>query len=233
MWCPSCRADVATELSSDFRRFSCPHCGVELGVAAAALQQKAGRTADPATGAAAVLARWAAEEKLPYEAAVSGGAHPPRSPVTVLPAREGASPNSRDSAVVAVDHSAAHSPLPQDVSEVVQRSVAGSQAWLAGAGHVLAYGGVLVLTCGTVMIISRQFGPAAGNALSGWLVAALGQMLLLLGVVTLVANSLEQARLEVLQRLELMERRWAGNAESSDSPSGTPTAAQPDRRRAA
>ena len=74
--------------------------------------------------------------------------------------------------------------------------------WTTTIGQLCAYGGVAVLTLGTVMVLSGYFGGPANYAPTGWLVAAVGQMLLFLGVVTLVSGGMEQTVDEVAWRID-------------------------------
>lgn len=69
-------------------------------------------------------------------------------------------------------------------------------------GQLCAYAGVAVLTLGTVMVLSGYFGGPTNYAPTGWLVAAVGQMLLFLGVVTLVSGGMEQTVDEVSWRID-------------------------------
>jgi hypothetical protein len=74
-------------------------------------------------------------------------------------------------------------------------------------GQLLAYAGVGVLTIGTVLILWGHFGNVASYASTGWLVATGGQMLLFLGVVTLVSGGMQQTTQEVSQRVEYIGER--------------------------
>lgn len=75
------------------------------------------------------------------------------------------------------------------------------------AGQVLAYSGVLALTLGTALVIWGYFGGPPDYAPTGWLIATGGQMLLFLGVVTLVAGGLEQTSRDVRVRVESLGER--------------------------
>ncbi len=75
------------------------------------------------------------------------------------------------------------------------------------AGQLCAYGGVGLLTCGTVLVLSGYFGGPANYAPTGWLIAAVGQMLLFLGVVTLVSGGMEQTVDEVAWRIDFLAER--------------------------
>jgi len=52
------------------------------------------------------------------------------------------------------------------------------------------------------MVLSGYFGGPTNYAPTGWLVAAVGQMLLFLGVVTLVSGGMEQTVDEVSWRID-------------------------------
>ena len=74
--------------------------------------------------------------------------------------------------------------------------------WLALFGQFLAYGGVLALTLGTSLVLWGYFGGPANYAPTGWLITTAGQMLLFLGVVTLVSGGMEQTTEEVARRID-------------------------------
>lgn len=69
-------------------------------------------------------------------------------------------------------------------------------------GQLLAYAGVGVLTIGTVLVLWGHFGALPNYASTGWLVATGGQMLLFLGVVTLISGGMQQTTHEVTRRVE-------------------------------
>jgi hypothetical protein len=79
--------------------------------------------------------------------------------------------------------------------------------WTTTIGQLCAYGGVALLTLGTVMVLSGYFGGPSNYSPTGWLVAAVGQMLLFLGVVTLVSGGMEQTVDEVAWRIDLLSER--------------------------
>ncbi len=74
--------------------------------------------------------------------------------------------------------------------------------WAAAAGQFLAYAGVAVLTVGAALVIWGYFGGPEDYAPTGWLVSTIGQMLLFLGVITLVSGGMEQTTSEVSRRIE-------------------------------
>src|SRR5262249_33136308 len=74
MWCPTCRADVAAELSTDNRRMLCTRCHADLGIAAGA---SASNTATPRAqeterDARELLARWSVQNVLEPPAKPAG-----------------------------------------------------------------------------------------------------------------------------------------------------------------
>ena len=69
-------------------------------------------------------------------------------------------------------------------------------------GQLLAYAGVGVLTVGTALVLWGHFGGPPQYAPTGWLVATAGQMLLFLGVVTLISGGMQQTTHEVTSRVE-------------------------------
>lgn len=93
------------------------------------------------------------------------------------------------------------------VRKAVDQPPPPSTNWTTLAGQLCAYGGVGLLTCGTVLVLSGYFGGPANYAPTGWLVAAVGQMLLFLGVVTLVSGGMEQTVDEVAWRVDQLGDR--------------------------
>jgi len=59
-------------------------------------------------------------------------------------------------------------------------------------GQILAYVGVLSLTIGSTFVLWGFFGDKPHYAPMGWLVLTAGQMLLFLGIVTIVSGGIEQ-----------------------------------------
>ncbi len=77
-------------------------------------------------------------------------------------------------------------------------------SWSQLAGHLAAYGGVGLLSIGMTLVIWSYFGGPTAYAPTGWLLTTVGQMLLYLGVVTLVASGLEQTTDAVTLQLQQM-----------------------------
>ena len=95
----------------------------------------------------------------------------------------------------------------EDVRAAVQEDHARSSNWSSFWGQILAYFGVGGLTVGTSMVLWGYYGGPADYAPTGWLVVTVGQMLLFLGVVTLVSGGLEQTTEEVAQRIDRLGTR--------------------------
>ncbi|MEZ6057166.1 MAG: hypothetical protein R3C01_10715 [Planctomycetaceae bacterium] len=74
-------------------------------------------------------------------------------------------------------------------------------------GQLLAYAGVAVLTVGTVLVLYGHFGGVENYSSTGWLVATGGQMLLMLGVVTLISGGMQQTTHEVTERVQYIGER--------------------------
>lgn len=71
-------------------------------------------------------------------------------------------------------------------------------------GQVLAYLGVGLITVGTTLVLWGWFGSQPTYAPTGWLVCTIGQMLLFLGVITLISGGMQQTSHEVTRRVEYL-----------------------------
>lgn len=83
-------------------------------------------------------------------------------------------------------------------------------------GQLMAYAGVGVLTVGTVLVLWGYFGMVENYASTGWLLSTAGQMLLLLGIVTLISGGMQQTTHEVTERIEYLGGRMIRIEESTD-----------------
>jgi hypothetical protein len=79
--------------------------------------------------------------------------------------------------------------------------------WFSGLGQGLAWLGILGLTAGTSLVIVGYFGGPATYAPMGWLISTIGQMLLFLGIVTLVSSGMEQTTQEVRRTVNEVSRK--------------------------
>ena len=257
MWCSSCRADVAAELSTDNRRMLCTRCQSELGVAASAtpLTSTTPRTVETERDARELLARWSTQNLLDQPGSVGSIPKPgigqgikvekthlridpprltnPPSPSVAFkesaaeslanpvvrqenqdsPSTKQAPPvqNSKPSEPAASIHST--NPVTQTerdsiseqdriVREALQKQLNRRFGLSTFGGQLFAYGGVATLTCGTVLITWSYFGGPPSYLPTGLLTAAVGQMLLFLGVVTLISSGMEQTVHEVSWRID-------------------------------
>jgi hypothetical protein len=102
---------------------------------------------------------------------------------------------------IAVEHRELKSAISKFQDEH-QQGTAKSGNWFGGIGQALAYIGILGLTAGTSLVILGYFGGPTQYAPTGWLITTVGQMLLFLGVVTLVSAGMEQTTVEVKQTVD-------------------------------
>ncbi len=83
-------------------------------------------------------------------------------------------------------------------------------------GQVLAYAGVGLITVGTTLVLWGWFGQVPQYAPTGWLVCTVGQMLLFLGVITLISGGMQQTSHEVTRRVEYLGDRILRFEQSAD-----------------
>lgn len=230
MWCDRCRADAAAEVSAETGRAACATCGSDLGfVRRPATDQarellkrwSAGIDLEAVPEPVAAAAPASRPEPEPVATAeperrvrTRRPSAPPRPAATPPPqvridlphSRPVANPPASD-ARIDPPHAAGPAPPHFDVHTAIatksERRGHGAQI----AGQILAYSGVLALTLGTALVIWGYFGGPPDYAPTGWLIATGGQMLLFLGVVTLVAGGLEQTSRDVRVRVESLGER--------------------------
>ncbi len=113
-------------------------------------------------------------------------------------------------------------PLPAEVPPPENTSAKMQAFW----GQMLAYAGVLALTIGAGFVLLGYFGGPQWQSYSptGWLITTTGQMLLFLGVVTLVSGGMEQTTEEVARRIDRLGQRiirieWASQNHALKGPS--------------
>ncbi len=110
------------------------------------------------------------------------------------------------------DFSYGHEKVSAATDEISEEDAAN---WFSGIGQGLAWLGILGLTAGTSLVIVGYLGGGpATYAPMGWLISTIGQMLLFLGIVTLVSSGMEQTTQdvrrtvnEVSRKLDLIEDR--------------------------
>lgn len=86
-------------------------------------------------------------------------------------------------------------------------------------GQVLAYLGVGLITVGTTLVLWSYFGKSpqhAQYAPTGWLICTVGQMLLFLGVTTLISGGMQQTSHEVTRRVEYIGDRMLRFEQSAE-----------------
>jgi hypothetical protein len=113
----------------------------------------------------------------------------------------------QDSARLHRQHEASDSPPHFNIQSSILGSERKRTNWTAIIGQLIAYAGVALLTIGTTLIVWSYFGGPANYAPTGWLTTTAGQMLLFLGVVTLVSGGMEQTSEDVRTRIERLGER--------------------------
>ena len=83
-------------------------------------------------------------------------------------------------------------------------------------GQVLAYAGVGLISVGTTLVLWGWFGQVPQYAPTGWLICTVGQMLLFLGVITLISGGMQQTSHEVTRRVEYLGDRILRFEQSAD-----------------
>jgi hypothetical protein len=237
MWCAQCQADVAAEVTPDNRRILCAACGSAIehspALRAAAKTREArelltrwssGQMFDPygpssgISGSPSPARKPEASAAIVSEtadgvwrridcpaAAAPNHAAEAESAASLSGHEEG--PSLSPKATAGVPLRSRERPAPETDWTGSGRKARKKSNGAALTGQLLAYGGVLGLTVGTTMVIWGYYGGAAQVAPTGWLVNTVGQMLLFLGVVTLVSGGMETTSDEVTGRVEELNER--------------------------
>lgn len=220
MWCEKCQADVAAQASLDNQHLHCTACGNELAIPAASA-----KAAQPARDPRELLARWAQEDALdPFGPLLTTPWEPasrPSPPLTTASEQtpERTEPQLRFDSPHQVGGAAVHAGPWRHAAALWQEKTGPhfgplpatrpdeSARWVALVGQMFAYLGVGTLTIGAVLVLIGYFGGPASYAPTGWLVTTAGQMLLFLGVVTLISGGMEQTTQEVTRRIDTLGDR--------------------------
>lgn len=98
----------------------------------------------------------------------------------------------------------APAPLNRPHFDAARRPVPTVQSFKLAAtmGQVLAYIGAATLTGGAALVLWGYLGGPPNLAPTGWFTTTVGQMLLFMGVVTLVSAGMEQTTAEVSRRVD-------------------------------
>lgn len=89
--------------------------------------------------------------------------------------------------------------------------------WVSTVAHWLAYAGVLGLMVGTCLVILGYFRGPENYAPTGWLITMAGQMLLFLGVVTLVSSGMEETTSTVARHIDRLEEKLRRIEQATES----------------
>lgn len=213
MWCGRCQAIVAGQAGADGSQAFCATCGSDLIPPPVRTPAKA---RDPRE----LLAKWAREDALdvlgPWISGVestaraTSAADDERPPVSSTPVSQ----KDTSERVVRIRHEAhrpagSGTPPLSDAALLTERLVRAirSRRAVAVAGQLAAYGGVLALTAGALLLFAGHFSRLDNYIPVGWLAMISGQMLLFLGVVTLISSGMEQTTATVAQRIETLGQR--------------------------
>ena len=233
MWCAKCESEVATEIAADGQSLLCVSCGGEVRrLTAPSLHPDIRRARDILSRLSAATpsvpgddepveldtvleaaAEIAEEQAAPpkqfridrphptpevAQGHIPGNVPPSKTAVNVAAAADGPRRRSDDA------HPVLRAPH-FDVQPARPRTAPGrgESTW----GQLLAYAGVAVLTIGTGLVVWGYLGGPPTYAPTGWLVATAGQMLLVLGIVTLVAGGMQQTTHEVSSRVAHLNGR--------------------------
>jgi len=101
----------------------------------------------------------------------------------------------------------AHAPTPPHFQSPHVSLADKHSKWVTLVGQIFAYVGVGGLTVGTALVVLGYFAGPASYVTTGWLVTTAGQMLLFLGVITLVSGGMEQTTQEVARRIDTLGER--------------------------
>lgn len=208
MWCERCQADVAGQAEPDNQHLRCTTCGAELPTGAAKVSR------DPRE----LLEKWAREDSL--------DAVPSIAKTAAATSVQGTKPS------VAADKVRTREPVASKPLGLEKRAASAAETnkgantalksgdplnrlhqelrpqwWTARVGHSTAYLGVFVLSIGAGLVLLDYFGNHAGLAPYGWLATIAGQMLLFLGVVTLLSAGLEQSACDTARQLDRLGER--------------------------
>lgn len=236
MWCSSCQSEVAAKVSTDNNRLFCASCGKELdmGVHTHGLEKTreaqdllkrwssenqeelvpAGRQEihEPAHSSVPPenhAASW--EEEKPFidqkisEAIYSSQNHQRENFTQTYPANEKKSESVNFSQKSPVQSPSISTTV--DIQSTITRDKPQNTNWVGFFGQLLSYGGVALLTVGTCMVLLGYFGGKEGYAPQGWLISTVGQMALLLGIVTLVSCGIETSSNEITNHITSLDER--------------------------
>ncbi len=123
-------------------------------------------------------------------------------PIAPAPKSKAAEPLSEASSATDSTTNAEVPTKKSDKKEGPPRTAKRSGGSLMVLGQILAYIGVLSVTIGATFVLWGFFGNKPHYAPMGWLVLTAGQMLLFLGIVTLVSGGMEQTTSTVEMRID-------------------------------
>jgi hypothetical protein len=156
------------------------------------------------------------------------GAQSPPPPVSDANTSEGRSPRRRRHDRAEASIAEPHFDLQTYIDQNPHKQGKSETVW----GQLLAYAGVAVLTVGTTMVLWGYFGGQGKYTATGFLVSTAGQMLLFLGVITLVSGGMQQTSAEVSTRVEYLGGRMIRMEQAAGQILKSPYFARKRRRKA-
>lgn len=240
MWCARCQSDVAAEVAADNRRVHCANCGQDLATHGDRKPVLATQEARD------LLERWSNDRNVdpyaPLRKATSETATSAASPVAEVTVPS--TTTSLSGKTLRVD-TASSDPAPPDAdseelkapsSEKIFRfhtahalsaphadlrpidgpTTVGETNWMAMAGQWLSYAGVLGLAGGAGMVLLGHFRGPESYLATGWVVTMAGQMMLFLGMVTLISTGMEQASESIGRKVDGLGERMARLEEATE-----------------
>lgn len=232
MWCARCQADVAAEVSPDTRKVSCATCGTEIvnsitnrtesrtRQARALLERwSLERETSPANREESATVASAAAAITEQPAPSTSETDPPFERPRDLPSLDDTRSHRIDAPHTSfATQEPANQPEkpPQPIAAVAPvssskptKTNAGGKLtnWASTAGQWLAYSGILGLMTGTCLVILGYFRGPESYAPTGWLITTAGQMLLFLGVVTLVSSGIEESSNTMTEQISRLDAK--------------------------
>jgi|GEM_PF-5220702 len=98
-------------------------------------------------------------------------------------------------------------------SEFLEESTESSMTILAG--YMLSYLGVLGLLTGTVLVVIGYFKGPPNYMPMGWIINAFGQLLLYLGIVTLVSNKMDRMKSSLISEFHYIREQYRPHTTSA------------------
>ena len=242
MWCSRCQADVAAEVSPNTRTVSCATCGTEIVNSIANRTESRTRQARALLERWSLERDTSPANREEPESVATAAAAITEQPETSSPgsrpsmARPGEMHSIEKTRSFRIDEAHRSSAIgetanppekqpqpnaaaaPQIISNASNSKPGGKLInWASTAGQWLAYSGILGLMTGTCLVILGYFRGPESYAPTGWLITTAGQMLLFLGVVTLVSSGIEESSNLMTEQINRLDARLMRIEQATES----------------